>query len=246
MHELPETWLPNVRPVLEEDGAVNTSSTDEVSIPDHNGAEVSSTDGPLDIEESSSAAEPHDASKTLYFEATHRHEPGKICNTKGIAYDVEIPKPINALNIFSSISHHQPPSSNSSATGKFKLPKLSAETEAELLAILTENKESSPSHASVSEHRYSPLLRRESETYDLNTRQENMDSASRSPSVIFLHESNDHTIPKKDAESQNIKADVERLLSRYPAFGEDIERSKQTATEQEIVELEESEGGAKY
>jgi len=235
MHELPKTWLPNTRPAVDEDGTVNSSSTDAISVPDHDSAE-----------ETSSEAEPHDASKTLYFGEMHGHEPEKICNTKSIAYDVEIPKPIDAPNVFSSISYHQPPSSNSSATSKFSLPKLSAETEAELLAILAENKESPPSHTSISEHRYSPLLRRESKTCNLDTRQENMDSASRSPSVIFLHESNDPAIPKKDAEAQSVKADVERLLSRYPSFEADLERSKRTETEQEIVELEESEGGAKY
>lgn len=240
MHELPKTWLPNARPVVDEDGTVNTSSTDAIPVPDHGSAEVSSTDGPLDVEETSSGAEPHDASKTLYFGATHLHEPGKICNTKGIAYDVEIPKPMDAPNIFSSM-YYQPSSSNSSASSNFSLPKLSAETEAELLAILAENKSSPPSHRSISEHRYSPLLRSESEICDLNTRQEVMNSASRSPSVIFLHESNGPAIPKKDAESPNIKANVERLLLQYPPFEEDMERSRRTGAQQEVVEFEELE-----
>jgi len=243
MHELPKTWLPNA--VVDEDGIVNTSSTDAFSAPDHDSAGVSSTHGPLDVEETSSGTKPHDASKTLYFGEMHRHKPGKMCNTKSIAYDVEIPKPINAADVFSSISSHQPPSSNSSASSNFSPPNLSAETEAELLAILAENRERSPSHASISEHRYSPLLRRESETCDLDTRHEIMNSASRSPSVIFLHEWKGPAIPQEAAESQNIKADVERLLSQYPPLKEDMEQSKRTGAQQEVVELGELEGGTK-
>lgn len=201
MHELPKVWLPDTRRVMDEDAAEASSTSASLASGDGS-AEAFIADALLDAEKTSPEAEPHDASKTLYFGRTHHDGPNNTRKTNGITYDVEIPKPISAPNAFSPMSYPQATPSNSSSTSNFSLPKVSAETEAELLAVLAEEKERSPSHASISEHRYSPLLRRKPETCDLDTTtRETVDAASRSPSIIFLHEFNGPAIPQEDSES---------------------------------------------
>lgn len=239
MHELPKAWLPNSRPIVNENAA-EASNTSDRSVPDDDSAESSRTDAHLDTEETSRAVDTHDASKTLYFGEMQNDRHRKARNAKDIAYDVDIPKAINAPNTSSSMFHPQQTPSNSSATSNFSLPMISAETEAELPAILAKNDETPPSHASTSEHRYSPpqsplrspLLDTERESYTRDTRPELRISASRSPSIIFLHESYDHTIPQQDAGSQNIKANVKRLLSQVPPIKGNMQRIERTGAQQ--------------
>jgi hypothetical protein len=223
MHELPAAWLPNSRSANDDDDA-------------------SCADAPRDTEQDPQGAEWSRISDRLHVSETPDSSPNKVSKTtRKIAYDVDLPKPIEVPNVISPEAYNTYSSSSDSETSNFSLPKLSAKTEAELLAILAEDKESTSGRTSISEHRYSPLLNRERETTTLSTFQESRISASRSPSLILLHESMDN-IPSQDkTEPQNYKTNLKRLLSEYASPEPDPKRLKRGEAHQEVIELGDTE-----
>jgi hypothetical protein len=212
MHELPAAWLPNFRSANDDDDA-------------------SCADAPRDTEQVSRRTELSGISDKLHVSETPDSSPNKVFKTtRKIAYDVDLPKPIEVPDAISSETYNTYSSSSDSETSKFSLPKVSAETEAELLAILASNTESTPSHKSISEHRFSPLLNRGLDIRSGNTYYDTRMSASRSPSLILLHESKD-----------NISTDLKRLLSGYASPEPDPKRLKQKEAPQDVIEFGDSE-----
>jgi hypothetical protein len=198
MHELPRTWLPNTTPVT---GTSQTEVTSTETL--HTIANVSSEAGP-----------PRD--DNLCSRGMLRYRSTKVRNTREVVYDVKMPKPIDISKV-ASLSYPQYSSSSDSETSKFSLPKVSAQTEAELLAILAASKEITSSQTLVSESRHSPELNRELGIQNSNDLQNPRVSVSRSPSVVFLHESKGTISPQEDTQLQDIKTTIKRLLSQYPS-----------------------------
>lgn len=216
MHKLPKLWLPNLGSRIDNQNAQDTSS---------------------DTAKGSRKAELPNASNPIQSREMHNSKPNKVRKPTKIAYDVELPKPIDT-NTFSSGFDVPPSSSNSSATSKLSLPKLSPEDRAELLDILASDKESTPSHTSISEHGYSPQLRQDPKTRSLNTFQEVRVPRSRSPSVISLHETRKDVHSEDNLEPRDDAAILESLLLRYPPSEENAKHSKQREAQQEVIELE--------
>jgi hypothetical protein len=212
MHELPAAWLPN-----------STSANDD--------DDASCADAPRDTEQVSPGAELSSINDRLHVSETPDSGSSKVRKTtRKMAYDVDLPKPIEITNAISSKAYNTYSSSSDSKTSKSSLPKVSAETEAELLAILAANTESTSSHTSISEHRFSPLLNRGPDTGRLDTLHDTRRSASRSSSLILLHESKD-----------NISTDLKRLLSEYASPEPDPKRLRRKEAPQELIELGDAE-----
>jgi hypothetical protein len=216
MHELPKAWLSDIK-CMKNIGAAKALSVQETP-----------------------EAEMSRSSKKLGFEGMLDYNPTWVRIPKEIVYDVKIPKPIDISKVASSISYPQYSSSSDSETSKFSLPKVSPKTEAELLAILAASKESTPSQGSVSESRQSPALKREPGIQNSNTLQNTRVSVSRSPSVIFLHESKGDVSSQEDAQLQDIKTTVKRLLSQYTSPEQGAKRLKRQDSQQDHIVLEDT------
>jgi hypothetical protein len=219
MHKLPKVWLPHARSIANDDSA-----------------EVSSTDAPRDTAKEPRKAELLNASNPIHSGEMHNSKPNEARKSTKIAYDVELPKPIDT-NAFSSGFDMQSLSSNSSATSKFSLPKLSPEDQAELLAILASDKESTPSRSSIFEHRYSPQLQREPEIQSPHTFQEARISISRSRSVFSLHETRKDVPSEDNSKAQKDAAILKSLLLRYPPSEENTRGPKREEAQLEVIEL---------
>jgi hypothetical protein len=221
MHELPRTWLPNAIP------ATGTSQ-----------AEGTSTEALHTIAKAPPEAGPPRDDK-LCSTGMLRYRSTKVRYTREVVYDVKIPKPIDISRV-ASLSYLQYSSSSDSETSKFSLPKVSAKTEAELLAILAASKEITSSQTLVSESRHSPELNREPGIQDSNNLQVSRVSVPRSPSVVFLHESKGTISPQEDTQLQDIKTTIKRLLSQYPSPEQGVKRLKRQDSQQGLAIFEDT------
>lgn len=220
MLKLPRVWLPDARSIANADSA-----------------EVSSIDTPSVTRKAPRKAELLNDSNPIHFGEMHNSKPNEARKLTKIAYDVELPKPIDT-NAFSSEFDMQFSSSSSSVTSNLGLPKLAREDQAEILAILASDKESTPSHTSGSQNRYSPRLQREPKPQSLHTCQGARVPTSRSPSVISLHAPKEDVPSEDNSEPRDDAAILESLLLRYPPSEENAKLSKQREAQQEVIELE--------
>lgn len=218
MHELPQAWLPNVR---------NKTT---------NAAEM-----PKEIEKvlyeggSSKLQQALHLGQMLDHEREEDNE--EVLETTEMAYDADIPKPVEAVHTTSEPI--KTPSPNISLAAESSAPKaVSANTEVELPVIPAGDDHGNLSRPSTSRESHSPLLEAGTNDQHTDAGREPERMPSRSPSIVFLYSSADSKFPEP-------KTSAKRGLADHESHGQESKRLKQEEAQQEVIEFKQAEEGTK-